>query len=227
METIDSNQLEIHPAADVFPLLEGAEFEALVEDIKSNGQQTAILLDAEGRVLDGRNRLRACRAAGVEPRFEPWSGSGSPLEAVISLNVRRRHLNESQRALVAARLAPQLKRYERTGESSANLRNFGRAGRAGAMLNVSPRLVEHAAKVLNSGNAELIQSVENGKLAVSAAARKLQPPRPEPKKLPAIPADQAMLLLWGPAPKLAEMFPAFEKGGLRYHTLRTDRIERR
>jgi hypothetical protein len=31
------------------------------------GKQTPILLDAEGRGLDGRNRLWACRAAGVAP----------------------------------------------------------------------------------------------------------------------------------------------------------------
>ena len=47
-------------------------------------------------MLDGRNRLRACRAAGVEPRFETWDGQGSALELVVSLNLRRRHLNESQ-----------------------------------------------------------------------------------------------------------------------------------
>ncbi|MBI3696107.1 MAG: ParB N-terminal domain-containing protein, partial [Acidobacteria bacterium] len=60
---------EFHAVAELFPLMRGTAFEELVADIKNNGLREAILCDAEGRILDGRNRYRACLEAGVEPRF--------------------------------------------------------------------------------------------------------------------------------------------------------------
>jgi ParB-like chromosome segregation protein Spo0J len=58
--------LKFHPLADLFPLMEGAEFDELVADIKANGLQQNIAL-YQGRILDGRNRYRACLAARVAP----------------------------------------------------------------------------------------------------------------------------------------------------------------
>lgn len=78
-----------HPLANQYRLLEGRDFDELVEDIKANGLIEPIAL-YEGMILDGRNRYRACLVAGVEPRFEEYTGS-NPAIYVDSKNAFRRH----------------------------------------------------------------------------------------------------------------------------------------
>jgi len=95
--------MEFHEIADTFPLLEGKEFHSLCRDIASNGLLEPIWT-YQGKILDGRNRYRACVAVGVEPQFREYNGD-NPLSFVISLNLKRRHLNESQRAVIASKLA--------------------------------------------------------------------------------------------------------------------------
>ncbi len=56
------------------------------------------------KILDGRNRFRACKKAGIAARFKNYAGD-NPLAFVLSANLKRRHLNESQRADIAAKLA--------------------------------------------------------------------------------------------------------------------------
>src|SRR3990167_5921459 len=115
-------ETQFHPLADLFPLLEGVEFAALAEDIRLHGLHEPITLHPDGRILDGRNRYLACLEADRDPRFTTWSGAdGGELAFVISANLRRRHLNETQRAGVAARLA-NMRQGERTDlQPSANL----------------------------------------------------------------------------------------------------------
>ncbi len=146
-----------------------------------------ILIDAEGRIVDGRNRYRACLAAEVDPRFVEWQGEGKLEEVALSLNLHRRHLNESQRAMVGARLAKlqEAEAGQRRGartDFSANLptSRFGDIrNQAGVQVNVSARSVGNALKVLRFGCEELIAAVEQGGLAVSAAAKLTRLPAPD------------------------------------------------
>jgi hypothetical protein len=70
--------------------------------------------------------------------MEEYKGS-DPLQYVISLNLKRRHLNESQRAVVASRLA-NMEAHRPSENKSANLRTS--QDQASKMLNVSPRTIQ-------------------------------------------------------------------------------------
>lgn len=93
---------EDHPIAAIFPLLDQADLEVLAQDIRSQGLLEPIWV-WEGKILDGRNRYRACKIAGVEPRTRAWTGNGDAeaVAFVVSLNAARRHLTSSQKAMVA------------------------------------------------------------------------------------------------------------------------------
>jgi N6-adenosine-specific RNA methylase IME4/ParB-like chromosome segregation protein Spo0J len=159
-----SNHLPYHPLADIFPLLEGAEFDELIADVKANRLLEPIVV-YDDQILDGRTRYRACLAAGVEPTLRPFDGD-DPVAYVISMNVTRRHLDESQRAMVAARVAT-LKQGARTDLSPIGEMSQAKAAE---LLNVGKRSVERAVEVRDHGTPELQQAVERGAVSVSAAA---------------------------------------------------------
>jgi hypothetical protein len=47
--------MKFHPLANIFPLMEGPAFDALVVDIKANGVRDPLVMH-EGLLLDGRGR---------------------------------------------------------------------------------------------------------------------------------------------------------------------------
>lgn len=158
--------MKFHPLADIFPLMQGEEFESLVEDIATSGLREPIVLH-EQSILDGRNRWRACQDAGVEPEFVEYAGD-NPAGYVVSLNLRRRHLDASQRAMVAARLAT-LRDGERSDRQGAQICVPTQDG-AADMLNVGRRSVQHARAVTERGVPELVDAVDRGVASVSAAS---------------------------------------------------------
>lgn len=105
-------ELQIHPKADEYPLLP-EDVASMAEDIAANGLRDPIVLDALGRLIDGRNRLAACQQAGVEPTFrtEDLSDDDEIEDYILSVNVEKRSLTGGQKAMFrAANLARQGKR---------------------------------------------------------------------------------------------------------------------
>ncbi|MFD5459627.1 ParB N-terminal domain-containing protein [Streptomyces olivaceus] len=82
-------------------MLDEDELQALADDIRDLGQLQPIVLDSSGRILDGRNRLRACELAEVEPEYITYSGT-NPSAYTLSVNLRRRSLSHGPGPVIAA-----------------------------------------------------------------------------------------------------------------------------
>lgn len=162
-------------------MLEGEEFRALVADIAAHGLREPITLTPHGLILDGRNRYAACLAADVEPRTV--THDGDPLAFVISENVRRRHLNESQRAMFAARLANMSEgRPAKETAQNCAVESVSQA-EAAAQLNVSRRSVQTATALQREAAPEVVAAVDAGALPVSRAVRQIKEQKREIARL--------------------------------------------
>ena len=102
-----SEKVKFHPVSTIFRLLEGDDFDSLVESIKSDGLLNAIWIHPDdGSIIDGRNRYRACVKAKVAPRYQEWDGKGSLTDFVVDQNIERRHLDGTEKAILAVDLEP-------------------------------------------------------------------------------------------------------------------------
>jgi hypothetical protein len=165
----------------------------LVEDVRAHGLRERIVL-YEGKILDGRNRFRACEAAGVAPAFrefgsDPLDGDDA-LSFVVSRNVLRRHLSKAQLGMVAGRTREIYDRLAKERKSAGG-KEAGRSrpkqdavnlphpipdagdsrDQAGRAAGVSGKTVDYACKVLEEGTQKLIDAVDSDMIAVSTAAR--------------------------------------------------------
>jgi ParB-like chromosome segregation protein Spo0J len=61
-----------------------------------------IVVDADGVLIDGRNRFKACEMAGVEPTFARLNGEDAAAY-ILSANVERRSLTAGQKAIARDR----------------------------------------------------------------------------------------------------------------------------
>lgn len=169
--------LEFHELAKCFPLMEGAEYEALVSDLKLHGQREPIVIH-DGKILDGRNRFRACIDAGVQPKTIDWDRQGTPADFVTSGNIVRRHLSPSQLGMAGARIANlkpghvghQIAQAEGGRQICPPISNQ----RAADMLGVSRHTITDSKKVLTHGTPAEIAAVDRGVAAASTMAAKIR-----------------------------------------------------
>jgi hypothetical protein len=93
-------ELTRHPLSAAFPSFSDTDLDALVEDIRAFGQRESGLV-FEGMILDGWNRYQACVRLGIEfnyIEFEEEYPGVDPEDYVVSKNLHRRHMTDSQRA---------------------------------------------------------------------------------------------------------------------------------
>jgi site-specific DNA-methyltransferase (adenine-specific) len=144
-------QKEFHKVANVFPLIQGDEFEQLKADIKQNGLLEPIWLHSDGSIIDGRNRYRACIELGIEPEFKTWNGEGSLTGFVVSLNLHRRHLTASQRAMVALEILPMLEDEAKERQLATLKQNVTDVAKM-PERSENGRSRDHAANIVNVGS---------------------------------------------------------------------------
>jgi len=186
--------LQFHEIAGIFPLMSDDEFDGLVEDIRANGLRESVKL-WQGKVIDGRNRYRACLMVGVKPLVQhmEFADENQAIAYVLSENQHRRHLSSSQLAMVAGRVREVYERAAKERQVEAG-KNHGRgkvvatspqpidSGKsrdtAGKSVGVSGKSVDRATKVIKQGAPELQEAVSEGRVPVAVAAKLADLPKP-------------------------------------------------
>lgn len=184
---------KIHPAAELYPLMDEAGLNKLAEDIRKHGLIIPITL-FDGMILDGRNRALACEKAGVAARFQQFTPAEnqSAVEYVLSVNSERRHMKESQLAMVAEKSLPMLEAEAKERQRTAVLNRHAKergdvvsapvrelegkgksAEKAAKLVGVSTRLVEQAKQVREQAP-DLAIKVEGGQITLKEATRQLK-----------------------------------------------------
>jgi ParB-like chromosome segregation protein Spo0J len=178
-------ELTLHPLCTIIPPCTEDEFKELKKDIKDNGLQVPIKL-FEGKILDGRSRYRACVELVekefhlVELRTEDFTRPASDaLAYVISMNVKRRHLTASKRAMIAARLVT----TTLGGDRSVKLPTEITQEKVATLSGVAVKMVTDAKKVLDN-DPVLTEQVLNGQVAVAKAAKQVRDKEREAKGTP-------------------------------------------
>jgi len=102
---------EVHPAASIFPLIEGDDFEELVESVIRSGVQHPICVMGK-LLIDGRNRLRAVEVARSKghaiqvPVTQMVDAGQNVSEWIWDTNANRRQMTADGLAMASSAIFP-------------------------------------------------------------------------------------------------------------------------
>ena len=162
--------LQIHPFADVWPMMSDSELKELGEDIKENGLQSPIVYTDGPQIIDGRNRIAASFIVKYPLKDEHFKGMKFDdderlLSYIASVNGLRRHLTEFQRAVIALEMKG-LQICSRRGEGNSSPLTFKQSAKA---VNVSERMLYSVQKIADSGYSSFLDWIKAGEIKVSMA----------------------------------------------------------
>lgn len=152
-------KMPVHPMAERFPLWPQDRLGELAEDIKANGLNIPLVVwTREPMLLDGRNRLAACKLAGIEPRVEFYDGD-DPRALIISRNIQTREMSASQKAMLLALEYPETDNKGGRGKkNSSQTKEF------------SPALLSQARQIIRYAG-DRAEGVLSGAIKFSAALK--------------------------------------------------------
>ena len=166
MET--NGHLPIHDLALLFPPMTDEELGNLRADISANGVHQPIAV-WKGSIIDGRHRYQICNELGIEPPIRHVEDDADPVRFVISANMHRRHLNESQRGFVWSELRSFTKLSDRRVSSMTQ-------EEASTVLGVGKGTLTKSNRVLKNGSDGVKDAVRQGILRVDDAAQMVDRP---------------------------------------------------
>ena len=115
-------EIKVHPSADIYPMIPGDELQQLADDILQNGMLNPLVVDNSNGapvLIDGRNRLAACKLAGIESDdIDCIEFEGVDVNSfIITSNDKRRHMTKGQRAMAIAMMYPSGQWKKKVGEN--------------------------------------------------------------------------------------------------------------
>jgi RNase P protein component len=189
---------------DLMPSLSNVQYECLKQSIKKwGGLLIPIIINQDDDVLDGYQRLMACRELRIPPSFSVIDFTDRPqdeLEYIMAVNLHRRHLNEFQRAKIGLKVKKKVNKIaakrkrasqftKESGKEAAMKKHYGSkacsdtnrislGSRTRELLAkyvcVSPATIERVETILEEGSLEQKASVMNGRSGIKTIYEKIQ-----------------------------------------------------
>lgn len=188
-------KFELHPLCMLFPRMAGKNFEALVDDIKTNGLRQPITT-FNGMILDGGNRYEACLAAGVKPTMTEYKGDNI-VTFVMSANFHRRHMSTGQQAAIVASATDWARAQTHGGKRGVGqeealplAQNLSTVADRAKLSGATKRTQTDADKLVRE-NPKAAEQVAKGKKSLYQAVKESKPAKPKLKSVPkAEPKDE-------------------------------------
>lgn len=182
-------EIKIHPACDLFPAMSEDDFQELKANIAEHGVRDFVTF-WKGQLVDGRHRVRAMQELGIDVMCHASElfDDDDPFAFAISVNLKRRHLTTSQRAMIASRLATLrhgTNQFEEKEESQICHSSSATQNEAASALNVSKRSVTEAKALERDAAPEVTAAVHAGTVTLNAATN-LVKAEPDKQKQAAI-----------------------------------------
>lgn len=183
--------MQYHDVANIFPLMSDVELQDLAADIATNGLHNAIWT-YQGKIIDGRNRYQACKIANIEPRYQEWKGGtyAELVAFVVSMNIKRRHLNASQLGVLSLSVEAELAKDAKERQAAQAIINSPFASnkeifpyssetekgqardQAAAITGANPRYIQDAKKIKREAP-DLIPEIQSGAMTIPQAKREM------------------------------------------------------